>query len=86
MATENAVDTLRSLRTQWEADKNKQSESLADIQSALNLAEPPGRIECYDISNTQGTAAVGSMVVFEQGTPRKTFYRRFNIKNRGGSG
>ncbi len=81
MATENAVDTLRSLRTQWEADKNKQSESLADIQLALNLAEPPGRIECYDISNTQGTAAVGSMVVFEQGTPRKSFYRRFNIKN-----
>ncbi len=44
------------------------------------LPEPPNRIECYDISNTQGTAAVGSMVVFEQGVPKKSYYRRFNIR------
>ncbi|PKN89973.1 MAG: excinuclease ABC subunit C, partial [Chloroflexi bacterium HGW-Chloroflexi-7] len=71
MATENAVETLQALRSQWEADKNKQTQALAELQNALQLAEPPNRIECYDISNTQGTSSVGSMVVFEQGTPSK---------------
>ncbi len=80
MATENAVETLQSLRTRWEADTNKQSEALAELQSAFNLPEAPNRMECYDISNTQGTAAVGSMVVFEQGVTNKALYRRFNIK------
>ncbi len=82
MATENAVETLQALRSQWEADKNKQTQALAEIQQALNLPEPPNRIECYDISNTQGTASVGSMVVFEQGTPSRGQYRHFNIKVR----
>jgi excinuclease ABC subunit C len=81
MATENAVETLRMLRTQWQADKNRQSDALAEIQQSLSLREPPNRIECYDISNTQGTAAVGSMVVFEQGVPAKQLYRRFNIQS-----
>lgn len=81
MATENAVETLQALRTQWEADKNKQTQALAEIQQALGLTEPPNRIECYDISNTQGTASVGSMVVFEQGTPSRGLYRHFNIKS-----
>jgi excinuclease ABC subunit C len=81
MATENAVETLQALRTQWEADKNKQTQALAEIQQALGLTEPPNRIECYDISNTQGTASVGSMVVFEQGTPSRGHYRHFNIKS-----
>ncbi len=80
MAAENAAETLASLQAQWQADKHRQEQSLADLQEALNLAEPPNRIECYDISNTQGTAAVGSMVVFEQGVPRKSYYRRFNIR------
>ncbi|KAF0111162.1 MAG: excinuclease ABC subunit C [Chloroflexi bacterium] len=80
MATENAVETLQALRTQWEADKNKQTQALAELQQALQLVEPPNRIECYDISNTQGTASVGSMVVFEQGTPSRKMYRHFNIK------
>ena len=80
LATENAVDTLSALKAQWEADTHKQSEALAEIQNALRLNSPPNRIECYDISNTQGTFAVGSMVVFEQGTPSKKLYRRFNIK------
>ncbi|NMB68187.1 MAG: excinuclease ABC subunit UvrC [Chloroflexi bacterium] len=79
MATENAVETLRALKAQWDADTNKQTESLTDLQQALALPEPPNRIECYDISNTQGTASVGSMVVFEQGVPAKKLYRRFNI-------
>jgi excinuclease ABC subunit C len=81
MATENAVETLQALRTQWEADKNKQTLALAELQQALKLTEPPNRIECYDISNTQGSASVGSMVVFEQGTPSKRLYRHFNIKS-----
>jgi excinuclease ABC subunit C len=80
LATENAVDTLGALKAQWEADTHKQSDALAEIQNALQLDSPPNRIECYDISNTQGTFAVGSMVVFEKGTPSKKLYRRFNIK------
>ena len=81
MATENAVETLRTLKAHWEADTNRQSEALSELQQALGLAEPPNRIECYDISNTQGTAAVASMVVFEQGVPSKKLYRRFNIRS-----
>ncbi len=81
MATENAVETLQALRSQWEGDKNKQTIALTEIQQALALPEPPNRIECYDISNTQGTASVGSMVVCEQGTPSRSHYRHFNIKS-----
>jgi excinuclease ABC subunit C len=80
MASENAMETLRALKTQWATDTHKQSEALAELQKALGLPQPPNRIECYDISNIQGTAAVGSMVVFEQGIPSKKHYRRFNIK------
>ncbi|MEA3327514.1 MAG: excinuclease ABC subunit UvrC [Chloroflexota bacterium] len=80
MAAENAVETLKALRTRWEADTNRQTVALTELQEALNLPEPPNRIECYDISTTQGVASVGSMVVFEQGTPNKKLYRRFNIK------
>jgi len=80
MAAENATETLRSLRRQWEMDTNRQSEALSEIQLALGLKEPPNRIECYDISNTQGTVSIGSMVVFEQGVPSRKHYRRFNIK------
>jgi len=81
MATENAVETLNALKARWQADTNRQSEALGELHQALELPAPPNRIECYDISNTQGTAAVGSMVVFEQGVPNKSLYRRFNIQN-----
>jgi len=80
MATENAVETLKSLRSRWLADKNRQHESLNDLQIALELKNIPNRIECYDISTTQGTFSVGSMVVFEQGVPNKKYYRHFNIR------
>jgi excinuclease ABC subunit C len=80
MASDNAVDTLQSLRNQWHNDRHRQSESLAELQKTLSLKNPPNRIECYDISNTQGTAAVASMVVFEQGIPNKKHYRHFDIK------
>ncbi len=81
MATENAIETLAALRAQWEADTNKQQQALAEIQQALNLPAPPNKIECFDISNTQGTATVASMVVFEQGVPSKKNYRHFNIRS-----
>lgn len=80
MAAENAAETLRSLEIRWKADKDRQRDALGEIQAALGMSEPPNRIECYDISNTQGTASVGSMVVFEQGIPNKKLYRRFNIR------
>ena len=80
MAVENATETLNRLRAEWEADTNKHTEALAEIQKALDLPNPPGRVECYDISNTQGTAATGSMVVFAKGVPSKRDYRRFRIK------
>jgi len=80
MAAENAAETLAALQAQWEADTHRQELALTELQHALALPEPPNRIECYDISNTQGTAAVGSMVVFERGVPKKSFYRRFNIR------
>jgi len=81
MAAENATETLSALRAQWQADTHKQEQALAELQQAFELSEPPNRIECYDISNTQGTATVGSMVVFEQGVPSKGLYRRFNVKS-----
>jgi excinuclease ABC subunit C len=81
MATENATETLQALRAQWQADTHKQEQALAELQQALNLPEPPNRIECYDISNTQGTAIVGAMVVFTQGVPDKKLYRKFNIES-----
>lgn len=79
MAAENAAETLSALRTQWQADTHKQETALAELQSAFNLASPPNRIECYDVSHTQGVATVGAMVVFEQGVPAKKLYRKFNI-------
>lgn len=81
MATENATETLQALRAQWEADTHKQEQALTELQQALNLPTPPNRIECYDISNTQGTAIIGAMVVFTQGVPDKKLYRKFNIES-----
>jgi excinuclease ABC subunit C len=80
MAADNAAETLASLRAQWQADRHKQEQAMAELQESLDLALPPTRIECYDISTTQGTATVGSMVVFVHGVPRKSDYRRFNIR------
>ncbi|MBP8164359.1 MAG: excinuclease ABC subunit C, partial [Anaerolineales bacterium] len=58
---------------------HKQEMALAELQSALKLSAPPNRIECYDVSHTQGVATVGAMIVFEQGVPSKKLYRKFNI-------
>ena len=80
MATENAVETLKHLKAQWLVEESRGVEALQQIQEALQLPNPPTRIECYDISNLQGTAATGSMVVFVKGVPRKSDYRRFKIR------
>jgi excinuclease ABC subunit C len=83
MAARNATDTLNTLRQQWTADRSKHVNAMAELQEALNLPSPPARIECYDISHTQGAQTVGSMVVFVQGAPRKSDYRRFNVRTVG---
>ncbi len=80
MVADNAVESLAMLRAQWQADTHKQETALREVQLALGLAGPPSRIECFDISNTQGTAISASRVVFVQGVPRKSEYRKFNIR------
>ncbi|MBC7260876.1 MAG: excinuclease ABC subunit C [Chloroflexi bacterium] len=85
MAAENAAETLAHLRAQWAADQARQVTALDELQKYLKLAQAPTRIECYDISNIQGTSATGSMVVFVKGVPRKSEYRRFRIKTVSGA-
>jgi len=80
MAAENAAETLAALKVQWQADAHKQEQSLAELEEALELPRTPLRIECYDISTMQGSETTGSMVVFVQGVPRKSHYRRFTIR------
>ncbi len=80
LATENAAETLRQLKATWAMDKHRAEEALRELQEALTLPRPPVRMECYDISTTQGVEVVGSMVVFEHGAPRKSDYRRFRIR------
>lgn len=80
LASENATETLRMLKVQWEADQHRSENALAQLEKALQLPGPPVRIECYDISTTQGVEVVGSMVVFEHGVPKKSHYRRFKIR------
>lgn len=80
MVKQNAQQVLEQQRIKWLTDSQKTQMALEEIQEALNLASPPQRIECYDISNTQGTNSVGAMVVFEGGRPKNSEYRRFKIK------
>ncbi len=81
MAAENAAETLVALRVRWQADAHKQEQALAELEETLDLLRPPSRIECYDISTMQGAETTGSMVVFVQGVPRKSHYRRFTIRD-----
>jgi excinuclease ABC subunit C len=80
MVKQNAREVLEQQRIKWLTDSQKTQLALEELQEALNLAAPPMRIECYDISNTQGTNSVGAMVVFEAGRPKNSEYRRFKIK------
>src|SRR5260221_3111292 len=80
MVKQNAQEVLEQQRIKWLTDSQKTQLALEELQDVLNLAAPPMRIECYDISNTQGTNSVGAMVVFEAGRPRANEYRSFKIK------
>jgi excinuclease ABC subunit C len=76
----NALEALAMHKTKRASDLTTRNRALEEIQQALELDDVPLRIECYDISNLQGTEVVASMVVFEDGLARKSEYRRFVIK------
>ena len=81
LAARNAAETIAREHARWLADQGKTLSALEELSEALDLAGPPMRIECYDISNFQGAQSVGSMVVFEDGKPRTGEYRRFRIRD-----
>ena len=82
----NAEEALRLHKTRRAGDLTQRTLALDELAEALDLPEAPLRVECYDISHTQGTYQVGSMVVFEDGAPRKSDYRRFTVRGQDGSG
>ena len=79
----NAHEALVQYLSKRSNDAAVSGRALEEISTALDLVEIPLRIECFDISNTQGTNSVGSMVVFEDGQPKKSDYRRFAITEDG---
>jgi excinuclease ABC subunit C len=81
MVAQNASEVLAQQRIKWLSDSQKTALALDELREALNLPTPPHRIECYDISNIQGTSVVGSMVVFENAKAKSSDYRRFKIKS-----
>ena len=80
MAMENAQNLLKLERTKEEAQESQVQETLGELQRELSMDKLPLRVEGFDISNTQGQEAVASMVVFENGKPKGSDYRRFKIK------
>jgi excinuclease ABC subunit C len=80
MTAESAAENLAQDRLRWLTDEQKMTAALSELQDALGLSGWPRRIECFDISNTQGTNSVASMVVFEDARPKKSDYRKFAIK------
>ena len=76
----NAKQSLARHKVARAGDLTTRSQALQQLQDALGLDEAPLRIECFDISHVQGTQVVGSMVVFEDGLPRKSEYRRFIVR------
>lgn len=80
-ALDNAEHALALYKTRRVSDFAARTEALNRLASALDLADAPLRIECYDISHLSGTDIVGSMVVFEDGLPKKAHYRQFNIES-----
>ena len=85
LANENAREALAMMRVKWMADKGKTLAALEELRDELDLPSAPRRIECYDISHTQGTNQVASMVVFVDGRPLPSEYRRFKIKHTEGN-
>jgi excinuclease ABC subunit C len=81
LATSNAREVLERLRQQWLADEARTTGAVVELQEILDLPQLPNRIECYDVSHVQGTNQVASMVVFENGQPKRSAYRRFKIRH-----
>jgi excinuclease ABC subunit C len=80
MVAKSAVENLEQNRLRWLNDEQRMTAALTELSDELNLPALPRRIECFDISNLQGTNTVASMVVFEDGKPKKSDYRRFSVK------
>jgi excinuclease ABC subunit C len=80
LATRNAEEMLAREQARWLADQGKTLAALEGLADALALPALPTRIECYDVSNFQGSETVASMVVFEDGKPRTGEYRRFRVR------
>ncbi|WP_322494205.1 excinuclease ABC subunit UvrC [Chloroflexus sp.] len=85
LAAANARQKLREIREQWLNSEQRAVAALSELRDLLELPALPRRIECYDVSNTQGQQSVASMVVFEHGEPRPAHYRRFKIKTVSGA-
>jgi excinuclease ABC subunit C len=81
MAAQNADQGLRQRAAKWLSDTSNLQEAMNEVGESLSLPRLPERMECYDISNIQGSNPVGSMVVFEGGRPKNNHYRRFQIKS-----
>lgn len=79
--TRNAKEELVRHRLRRASDHNSRARALNELQDQLGLPEAPLRIECYDMSHLQGTDYVGSMVVVEDGLPKKSEYRRFKVRD-----
>lgn len=80
MVAKNALMSLEEEELTRRKKTMMTKEAVLELQRELGLKTPPFRMECYDISNTQGTNSVGAMVVFENGEPKTSDYRRFKIK------
>ena len=85
MATANAKEQLARHRMRRAADLNSRAKALEELQSYLGLPDSPLRIECYDMSHLQGSDYVGSMVVMEDGLPKRSDYRRFKVQGVAGN-
>lgn len=77
----NATEAFARHRLSRQRDHNARAKALRSLQDELGMSQPPLRIEAYDISTLQGTQTVGSMVVLEDGTPKRSEYRRFKIRH-----
>ncbi len=80
LVRKNAEQNLKSFLVHQEVQESAQARALTELADALELPAPPHRIECYDISNIQGTNPVASMVVFVEGRAKKSDYRKFKIQ------
>jgi excinuclease ABC subunit C len=85
LAHRNASEALQRHKLRRASDHNARARALTELQDALSLHEAPLRIECFDISHLQGTDTVASMVVMEDGLPKRTDYRHFKLRHNEGN-